>query len=75
MQSARGTTSHFNISQPRSTTRSSASWAWRSSFNTLAMMLFLCIIRRDTPPQRAGYLWGIRLGVAMFLLASLAGRR
>ena len=37
------------------------------------MVLFLWIIRRDTPPHRAGYLWGIRLGVAMFLLASLQG--
>ena len=37
------------------------------------MMLFLWIIRRDTPPHRAGYIWGIRLGVAMFLLASLQG--
>ena len=36
-------------------------------------MLFLWIIRRDTPPQRAGYLWGIRLGVAIFLLASFEG--
>ena len=37
------------------------------------MMLFLWIIRRDTPPSRAGYIWGIRLGVAIFLLASFQG--
>ena len=37
------------------------------------MMIFLWIIRRDTPPQRAGYIWGIRLGVAIFLLASVEG--
>ena len=36
-------------------------------------MLFLWIVRRDTPPNRAGYIWGIRLGVAIFLLASLQG--
>ncbi len=41
--------------------------------NTLAMMLFLWIVRRDTPSSRAGYIWGIRLGVAIFLLASLQG--
>jgi hypothetical protein len=41
--------------------------------NTLAMVLFACIIRRDTPPMRTGYLWGIRAGVAIFLLASLEG--
>jgi len=72
MQSVRGTSSHFNN---------------RSAFdaivfgimgmgvvlNTLAMALFFWIIRRDTPPSRAGYLWGVRLGVALFLLASLQG--
>jgi hypothetical protein len=42
-------------------------------FNTTAMALFLWIVRRDTPPARAGYIWGIRLGVAMFLVASLQG--
>ena len=41
--------------------------------NTIAMMLFLWILRRDTPPSRAGYIWGIRLGVAIFLLASFEG--
>jgi hypothetical protein len=72
MQSARGTTSHFNI-------RSAFDgivfgiMGIGVMFNTAAMVLFLWIIRRDTPPHRAGYLWGIRLGVAMFLLASLQG--
>jgi len=41
--------------------------------NTIAMTIFLWSIRRDTPPQRAGYIWGIRAGVAIFLLASLEG--
>ena len=72
MQSARGTTSHFNI-------RSSFDGMVFSImgiaivFNTLAMFLFFAIIRRDTPPIRAGYIWGIRIGVALFLLASLEG--
>jgi hypothetical protein len=41
--------------------------------NTAVMGLLLWIIRRDTPPQRAGYLWGIRAGVALFVVASLQG--
>ena len=72
MQSARGTTSHFNI---RSAFDGIVFGIMGVGvvFNTAAMVLFLWIIRRDTPPHRAGYLWGIRLGVAMFLLASLQG--
>src|SRR5688572_6036655 len=72
MQSARGTTSHFN-------SRSAFDDAIFSImglgvvFNTAAMMLFLWIIRRDTPVYRSGYIWGIRIGVAMFLLASFEG--
>lgn len=72
MQSVRGTTSHFN----RATAFDDVVFGIMGMgvvFNTLAMALFLAIIRRDTPPGRAGYLWGIRLGVLMFLVASLQG--
>jgi hypothetical protein len=72
MQSIRGTTSHFN----HETVFDDAVFSIMGMgvvFNTLAMTLFLWIVRRDTPPSRAGYIWGIRLGVAMFLLASLQG--
>ena len=72
MQSVRGTTSHFN----HETAFDDAVFSIMGMgvvFNTLAMLLFLLIIRRDTPPSRAGYLWGIRLGVALFLVASLQG--
>ena len=30
-------------------------------------------MRRDTPPERAGYLWGVRLGLAVFVVGSLLG--
>jgi hypothetical protein len=72
MQSGRGVPSHFNI----------AHWfdgmvfsimGLAITFNTLVMFLFLSIIRPDTPPQRAGYLWGMRLGVVIFILASWQG--
>jgi hypothetical protein len=72
VQAARGTPSHFN----QSTAFDIAIFAIMGAtifLNTLAMMLFLAIIRRDTPPSRAGYIWGIRLGVAIFLLASFQG--
>jgi hypothetical protein len=72
MQSARGVPSHFN----------DATVFDRMIFgvmgttiliNTIVMVVFFAIIRRDTPPRRAGYVWGIRLGVLIFLLASAEG--
>ena len=72
LQSFRGTTSHFNHATAFDDMIFSI-MGMGVVFNTLAMALFLWIVRRDTPPARAGYVWGIRLGVAMFLLASLQG--
>jgi hypothetical protein len=72
MQSARGTTSHFNHATAFDDMIFSI-MGLGVVFNTMAMALFLWIVRRDTPPSRAGFIWGIRLGVAMFLLASLQG--
>ena len=72
MQSARGATSHFNVASPFDAAVFSV-MGTAILFNTAAMVLFLAIIRRDTPASRAGYIWGIRLGVALFLVASLQG--
>ena len=72
LQAARGTTSHFNVRSPFDGIVFGI-MGMAIVFSTLAMVLFLTIIRRDTPPRRAGYLWGVRLGVALFLLASLEG--
>ena len=71
-QAVRGTTSHFNVQSPLDGIIFGV-MGLTIFFNTCAMVLFLWLIRRDTPPQKAGYLWGIRLGVAMFLLASFQG--
>ena len=71
-QAARGKTSHFN-QESAFDIAIFAVMGVTIVFNTLAMMIFLWMIRRDTPPQRAGYIWGIRLGVAIFLLASWQG--
>ena len=72
MQSVRGTTSHFNHQSAFDDAVFSI-MGLGVVFNTTAMLLFLWIIRRDTPASRAGYIWGIRFGVALFLLASLQG--
>lgn len=72
MQSARGATSHFNVASPFDAAVFGV-MGTAILFNTAAMALFFAIIRRDTPPRRAGYIWGIRLGAAMFLLASFQG--
>jgi hypothetical protein len=71
-QAARGTTSHFN----HATAFDAAIFSIMGitiAINTFAMVVFLAIIRRDTPARRAGYIWGIRLGVLIFLLASAEG--
>ena len=72
MQSARGTTSHYNINSAFDIAVF-AVMGVTIFVNTVAMAMFLWILRRDTPPSRAGYLWGVRLGVTIFLLASLEG--
>lgn len=72
LQSARGTTSHYNGQSPFDA-MIFAVMGVTIFVNTIAMAVFLWIVRRDTPPNRAGYIWGIRLGVAIFLLASFEG--
>ena len=72
LQSVRGVQSHFN-QQSGLDIAIFAVMGVTIFVNTLAMILFLWIIRRDTPPHRAGYIWGIRLGLAIFLLASFEG--
>lgn len=72
MQAARGTTSHFNAGSPFDIAVFST-MGIVITISTLAMMLFLWILRRDTPTNRAGYLWGVRLGVALFVVASWQG--
>ena len=72
MQSARGVQSHFNNASAFDGIIFGI-MGITIAISTFAMILFLVIIRRDTPPQRAAYIWGIRLGVLIFLLASAEG--
>jgi len=70
MQAARGTISHFNATTAFDLVVFNIMGA-AITVSSIAVMLFLWILRRDTPTARAGYLWGIRLGVALFILASM----
>lgn len=72
LQAARGTTSHFNVSSPFDGIVFGL-MGLVIVYNTLVMMLFLSILRTDTPPKYAGYLWGIRMGVLIFIVASWQG--
>jgi hypothetical protein len=70
MQAARGTTSHFNATSAFDLAVFNIMGA-AITVSSIAVVLFLWILRRDTPTPRAGYLWGIRIGVALFILASM----
>ncbi|MFM8532571.1 MAG: hypothetical protein ACKOEC_03105 [Acidimicrobiia bacterium] len=71
-QAARGTTSHYNNSTPLDGVVF-ALMGIAIMIVTVAVGVFLAIVRRDTPPHRAGYLWGMRAGLFIFLLACLQG--
>ncbi|HYG11405.1 MAG TPA: hypothetical protein VD835_15770 [Pyrinomonadaceae bacterium] len=71
-QAARGVPSHFNIS-----TAYDASvfglMGLLIAFNTLLVLLTLALFFGQTAPLPPAYLWGIRLGILLFFLASVEG--
>jgi hypothetical protein len=71
-QAARGTTSHFNESSPVNAIIFGIMGA-AITINTLAVAVMLALLRRETPSERLGYLWGMRLGMAVFVVGSLLG--
>jgi hypothetical protein len=71
MQAARGTTSHFNI-QTSFDARVFDAMGVMIVANSLAAAWFLTTLRPVTS-DRAGYLWGIRAGLAVFVLGSFEG--
>lgn len=71
-QAARGVPSHFNVS----TAYDSGVFALMGLlivFNTLLVLITLLLFFGKTAPLPDAYLWGIRLGLFLFLLASVEG--
>ena len=71
-QAARGTTSHYNIS----TSLNAALFGLMGIFitlNTLMTAWALYLAWRYQPHGPAGYVWGLRLGLLVFLVGSVLG--
>jgi hypothetical protein len=71
-QAARGTTSHFNETSLFNALVF-ALMGTAITVNTIAVAAMIPLLRRDSPPARAGYLWGVRLGLVIFVVGSLLG--
>lgn len=71
LQAARGTTSHFNVRSAFDAVVFQAMGIMIVA-NTLAAAAFAFTLR-PAAGERAAYLWGIRLGLALFVLSSLQG--
>jgi hypothetical protein len=72
-QAARGTTSHYNQATPYDAAIFSTMGAMITLNTLLASITFVLFFRRTTPQLAPAYLWGIRLGLLIFVLASLEG--
>ena len=72
LQSARGTTSHFNIRTGFDAVVFQTMGAL-ILVNTIAVAAFLRSLRTERPAPRAGYWRGLRLGLVVFVIGSLEG--
>lgn len=71
-QAARGVPSHFNISSAYDASVF-ALMGMLIIFNTLLVLITLFLFFGKTAPLPPAYLWGIRLGVFLFFIASIEG--
>jgi hypothetical protein len=74
LQSVRGTTSHYNISTPLDSIIFGIMGAM-ILLNTLLAVALLYLFFREHTPLSPAYLWGIRLGILIFLIGSVVGER
>jgi len=68
-QAARGTTSHFDYS----TAVDAVIFQIMGIAITANTVAVAVLLRRDAPAARSGYLLGVRLGLALFVLGSVQG--
>lgn len=73
LQSTRGTTSHFNIKTPFDSAVFSTMGLMIAINTALVLLALLLFFGRTETPLPLAYLWGIRLGLLLFLLASIEG--
>ena len=72
MQSARGTTSHFNLKTPFDGAVFNT-MGMLIAVNTLLVLVTLLLFLNPTERPAPAYLWGIRLGLLLFFAGSLEG--
>jgi hypothetical protein len=72
LQAARGTTSHYNSSTPFDSAVFSL-MGFGVAANSAAALIALLLFMGERRPSASAYLWGIRLGLAIFLVGSAQG--